>query len=179
MEQYRRLALQMNLFYHDVSQQEELKPSVLEQGQVRQPSQRVGGAGPDLLVFLSRCVWCTGLSSAPGVGPPWSRSSWTLCAARPPACWWTMENVCSSPLTSKVPASPAGDGLRPVSVSSVLRCVLLAELSFCLLPEDPGGQAGVPPAAVLGQEVPPGWNQTHNPESQPGGGQRQADVRGA
>lgn len=34
MEQYRRLELQMNLFYHDVTKQEELKPSLLEQGQV-------------------------------------------------------------------------------------------------------------------------------------------------
>lgn len=34
VEQYRRLELQMNLFYRDVTKQEELKPSLLEQGQV-------------------------------------------------------------------------------------------------------------------------------------------------
>lgn len=37
MEKYKHLMLQMNLFYHDVTKdQQKLKPSVLEEGQVRQ-----------------------------------------------------------------------------------------------------------------------------------------------
>lgn len=49
VEQYRRLTLQMNLFYRDVQEREELKLSVLEEGQVRSGTTcDCTWAGPDL-----------------------------------------------------------------------------------------------------------------------------------
>lgn len=62
VDQYKRLTLQMNLFYHDVTKdQQELKPSVLEEGQVTWHRTH-RWIRPDLCVpvFPRRFVWCTG-----------------------------------------------------------------------------------------------------------------------
>lgn len=83
-EQYDSLLAQMNLFYHDVTQDlRKLKPTSLEEGQVTQHLQTFfthifthliqegdaflrclnwTGGGLDVCVtaFLLRCVWCTG-----------------------------------------------------------------------------------------------------------------------
>lgn len=88
------------------------------------------------------------------------------------------------------PLTPSGDGLRSESPSesalfaetlalaaAVLRWFLRTNLTFVLLSEGPRGQARVPPAALLGEEVPPGWNQTPNPEGGPAVGQSKAHVR--
>lgn len=87
------------------------------------------------------------------------------------------------------PLIPSGDGLRSESPSG---SALLAETlalaaavlmvpsnkpDLFLLSEGPRGQARVPPAALLGEEVPPGWNQTPNPEGGPAVGQSKAHVR--
>lgn len=155
---------------------------------------------PDLCesVFSSRCVWCTGLSYGHGVELRWSRSSWTLCAAWFPACWWTTVNIWSSPLTSKMPLSPCSLLIGPSGLqrrselntetlawaqgrqyAAFLTCFFLIKSTFCFLSKDPSGHSGVPPAAVLGEEVPPGRNQTHNPKSESVGEQSIVDVREA
>lgn len=113
-EQYDGLLAQMNLFYHDVTQDlHKLKPTSLEEGQVMQhlqsffthifthmcvtPNWTEGGLDVCVTVFPLRCVWCTGQWWSRGVGLWWSRSLWTLCPVRLAASWLTTENDLSSP----------------------------------------------------------------------------------
>lgn len=114
---------------------------MLEDGQVLGPKKNLW-LELDLCVPFcpSRCMWCTGLSHARGVGPRWSRCSWwTRCAAWSPACWWTTENVSLSLQTSKKPSVPAG-----ASVS-----VRMFVLSFALIPSGDGLRSESPSGSAL------------------------------
>lgn len=144
---------QMNLFYHDVTKdQQELKPSELEEGQVRQHlTHRWIRPGLDLClpVFPRRFVWCTGLCGSRGAEPWWSRSLWTLCAAQLAACWWITENVWLFLLTSKKLASSSGAilALPPTQLLAATYCsrlgVTRASTPFPKLVETPGSAGQV------------------------------------
>lgn len=102
-EQYNTLLAQMNLFYHDLTQDlRKLKPTSLEEGQVTQhlqslstflpaPGRRHFGTLIQLdvcvIVFALRYVWCIGQWWSCGVGLWWSLLSWTQCPVRFAASW--------------------------------------------------------------------------------------------
>lgn len=113
-KQYDRLLNQMNLFYHDVTQDlRRLQPTSLQEGEVmKHLTQRgetflyhldgaKGGLDVRFTIFPLRCVWCTGQRWSGGVGLWWSRFLWTWCPIRLIASWWTTENGLLSPQTGK------------------------------------------------------------------------------
>lgn len=169
---------QMNLFYHDVTQDlRKLKPTSIEEGQVvhtcslSPPVAFLGDVGVALFSLSGVCgVLVNNEVVVSGSGGVHHHGLGVLCSPLRPG---RPRRTDHRPLGPVRPATTLG-GMVCLCV-----CVIDWILTLCwfLSVQDPCRCRNLPPAAFLGEEVPPGRNQTNNPASVRVRGESGAHVR--